>query len=175
MDGLKLKKLLNTDFSLMGPLSRVEEVVLPEPWPPISKSAARSYHGDRRGPKSFGEWQNEIRKAWGRIDDEEYLAQSWLASLRKVQDLAIDKYGGGSIGRGLALQEYLARAVSEAKKYDVDEKTRRILEQFPQFSITQIAVSFSLSREHFSRLYGTRAARLVTITFQRILDRYPKT
>jgi len=95
--------------------------------------------------------------------------------LSKIQDLAVSKYGGKSVGKGLALQELLTKAVSEAQKYDMDEKTREVLSKFPQFSMKQIAVSFGLSREHFSRLYGTRAARLVTITFQRILDRYPKT
>ena len=170
-----MKEFLNADFPRMGLLSEVEEIVLPEPWPSISKSTAKRYQGDRRGPKSFSKWQNEVRKAWGQINDEEYLAQSWLTSLSKIQDLAVSKYGGKSVGKGLALQELLTKAVSEAQKYDMDEKTREVLSKFPQFSMKQIAVSFGLSREHFSRLYGTRAARLVTITFQRILDRYPKT
>lgn len=148
-----------------GPLSQVENVVFGEPFQATSVQSGRRGVA-KRGPKSASEWVTEMRNAWSQVDDEEKLVESWLAALPQVQRLAAYKYGGRSIGKGLALQELLKKAILEAQQYETDEKTREVLLIFPYMKAKEIAAKFGLRREHFSRKYSRNAARLVTRAFQ---------
>lgn len=69
-----------------GPLKNVEDVILPDPWPPIASHNHSDRTKLRRGPKSFKEWVREVRWAWRHVNDEEQLAKSWLSLLPPVQN-----------------------------------------------------------------------------------------
>lgn len=154
-----------------GPLKHVEDVVFPEPWPPFPIRIRRKHTKSRRGPKSIKDWTNEVRRVWGYLEDERKLSESWLALLPPVQKLAASSYGGRTIGSGLALQEFLNKALIEAQQYDMENQTREILKNFPRLTITEIASQLKLDRAHVSRRYCTRATNLLTKAFQRIIDR----
>lgn len=104
------------------PLKHVEDIVLPDPWPPFPLRIRRKHTKSRRGPKSIKDWTKEVRRVWGYLDDEEKLSESWLALLPPVQKLAASNYGGRTIGSGLALQELLNKALIEAQQYDMEDK-----------------------------------------------------
>jgi hypothetical protein len=123
IDAKTLERLLRLGSD--GPLKPedVEDVILPEPWsPPLIKTRTKPM-GLKRGPKSMKEWETEIRRIWGHLDDEDELAKSWLAQLPAVQKLAASNYGGRTIGCGLALQELLKKALGEVRQYDVERGT----------------------------------------------------
>jgi len=140
--------------------------------PQIPVSVQNHFHDARhkRGPKSFGEWVKEVRIAWRHLDSEELLAESWLASLPPVQNLAASEYGGRSIDKGVVLQQFLKKALAEAQSLEVDEKTHALFVKYPKDNITAIAGQFGLSREHFSREYVSKAARLLTKILQRVMN-----
>ena len=77
--------------------------------------------------------------------------------LPPVQKLAASNYGGRAMGSGLALQEFINKALIEAQQYDMEDQTREMLKNFPRLTITEIASRLGLDRAHFSRRYGTRA------------------
>ena len=153
-----------------GPLKHVGDVVLPEPWPPFPHIRLK-HTKSKRGPKSKKDWISEVRKVWGYLEDEKKLSESWLALLLAVQRLAACDYGGRTIGSGLALQELLNKALIEAQKYDMEDQTREMLNNFPRLTITEIASRTGLNRAHFSRRYVTRATELLTKAFLRVIDR----
>lgn len=154
-----------------GPLEYVEDVVLPETWPPFPLRIRRKHTKSRRGPKSKKDWTSEIRRVWGYLEDEKKLSESWLSLLPQVQKLAARNYGGRIMGSGLALQEFLNKALIEAQQYDMEDQTREMLKNFPKLTITKIASKSELDRAHFSRRYRTRATELLTKAFLRIIDR----
>jgi hypothetical protein len=151
-------------------LKHVADVVLPEPWPPFPR-IIRKHVRSRRGPKSKKDWTNEVRKVWGYLEDKKRLSESWLALLSPVQKLAASNYGGRTLGSGLALQEFLSKALIEAQQYDMEDQTREMLKNFPRLTITEIAAISGLGRAHFSRRYRTRATELLTKAFLRTIDR----
>ena len=152
-----------------GPLKHVEDIILPEPLSPLSPDTHVKQINSKRGPKLSEDWIEEVRKVWGNLNREEKLKESRLASLPAVQKLAISEYGGGTIGRSIALGVLMRKALLEAQKYDTNERVKALLTEYPDKSITEIASEFGLTREHFSRYYLPRAARFLTTAFQRIL------
>jgi len=166
-----IKKLLSQISD--GPLKDVEDVVFPEPWPPFP-STRREDTGTRRGPKSREVWASEIRRVWDYIEDVESLSKSWLARLPQVQALSTSKYGGGLVGRGRALREFLTRALMVARQFKTDEKTLAILNQYPKMSIKAIADKYGETREQFSRQYGSKATLILTMIFQQAIGRKSK-
>lgn len=85
LDPKALEELLRID-PRSGPLTEVEEIAIPEPWPPISAQSVPQGPKVKRGPKPIEDWLHEIRSAWRHIDEEDKLAESWLASLPQVKD-----------------------------------------------------------------------------------------
>jgi len=164
IDPEELKLLLKVND---GPLKNVEDVILPEPL----ASNKRRQTGPRRGPKSLDEWLAEIRRIWGYLRDIDELSKSWIASLQAVQDLAASRYGGRTIGQGLALQELLKKALVEVQQYDMEDKTREILKRFPDMKMREIAFQLDIDRSQMSRNYTRKAVSLLTKAFQRIIDR----
>ncbi len=128
----------------------------------------------RRGLKSPEDWVSEIRKCWTNLDELDKLARSWLAFLPQIQRIAVSKYGGGIDGRGKALQELLTQALSEAKQYKTDEKTHAVLSKYPDVDKTKIADEFHMSREQFSRVYVSKANKILTKAFMDIVHRLGK-
>jgi hypothetical protein len=162
-----LLKLLSR---VSGPLKHVEEVEFPEPISSISKSRIDKQKISNRGRKSSEKWLTEIRRTWRYIDEEDKLSESWLAKLPQIQNLAASRYGGKELGRGLALQEVLRKAIIEAQKYSANQKIQGVLAKYPRVKMKEIAGQFGLiSREHFSRNYGRKAAVLVVRAFQLLL------
>lgn len=153
------------------PLKHVEEIILPEPWPPFPQKIRIKQVSSKRGPKSPKLWASEVRKDWGNLNDVDKLGRSWLADLPKVQRIAASKYDGGMIGRGRALKELLAQALIEAREYNTDGKTHAMLSKYPDLKIKEIAEGCGVKREHFSRLYCRKATAILTMTFQRIIGR----
>jgi hypothetical protein len=165
-----LKELLVVDYS-KGPLFHVEDVVIPEPLEIRPKTENNFRIKSTRGRRSAEKWLAEIRKVWRQINDEEKLGESWLSGLAQIQNLAASKYGGSQVGRGLALQEILRKAIVEAQKYTTDERIKELLMKYPRIKMEKIAGQFGLkSREHFSRLYVRKAAALIVRAFQVILS-----
>jgi len=154
-----------------GPLKNVEEVIIPEPLPSLRLSRRIKSSGSKRGPRSIKDWNKEIRHAWGYLYDIEKLEKSWLAQLPLIQKLAAKEHGGRTIGSGLALQAVLKQALVEVQKYDMEPQTRVILTDFPKKKIVEIASELKLDRSYLSRRHVTRAISLLTIAFQRIMDR----
>ena len=105
------------------------------------------------------------------MEDEKKLSESWLALLPPVQKLAASSYGGRTMGSGLALQEFLNKALIEVQQYDMEDQTREMLKNFPKLTITEIASKSGLDRAHFSRRYRTRATEILTKAFLHIIDR----
>ncbi len=103
--------------------------------------------------------------------DIEVLEKSWLAQLPVVQKLAAKEHGGRTIGSGLALQAVLKQALIEVQEYDIEAQTRVILTDFPTKKIVEIASLLKLDRSYLSRRYVTRAMNLLTVAFQRLIDR----
>jgi hypothetical protein len=171
-DSEVIKKLLASVPS--GQPEEVGDVELPEPWLPSQVcsllKALPHGKGTKRGPKSDKEWNAEIRKAWGHLHDEIKIAESWLASLEAVQDIAASRHGGRTIGQGLALQELLKKALVEVQQYDMEEKTREILRRFPDMKMKKIASQLGLDRSQVSRNYTRKAVSLLTKAFQRVID-----
>jgi hypothetical protein len=164
-----MKKLLSSVPD--GPLKDVEDVLLPEPWPPNQLPGISKHTASKRGPKSQKEWTSEVRRVWGNLHDEEKLAKSWLATLPPIQNLAASTYGSRTTGQGLALQELLKKALAEVQKYDMEDQTREILKSFPNMKMRDIASKLGLDRSHVSRDYTTKAVGLLTKTFQRVIDK----
>jgi len=163
-----LERLLRLDFN--GPLEHVEEIVISDV-PLISPRRYSKRKKGRRGPKSFDEWVSEVRRCWTNLYDEDKLARSWIAFTPRVQKISVSKYGGGIVGRGKALKELLTQAVLEAKQYDNDEKTSAVLSKYPHITKTEIAAEFGMTREQFSRSYVSKATKILTVTFLRIIGR----
>ena len=165
------KALLKLLSIASGPLEYVEEVKFPEPLSPLSPTAHLKQTSNKRGPKSKEDWMKKVRRDWGNMNNEEKLAESWLAQLPAVQKLAASKYGGRTIGSGLALQELLKKALAESQQYEMENQTREILNNFPKMSILEIASKLGIDRSYLSRRYVTRATSLLTKSFQRVIDR----
>lgn len=166
-----LKELMAVDYSLSGPLSHVEDVPMPEPWDQRTMRSLSHIPKTRRGRKTSEEWVTEMRMAWRHIDDEHWLEKSWLADLPQVQTLAASKHGGRSIGKGLALQELLRKAVFEAQQYTTDERTHEVLLKYPRVPMGEIAKQFDVTREQLSRACSAKAAGLVVRAFQVLLSK----
>ena len=126
---------------------------------------------DRMRPKSLDEWLAEIRRIWGYLRDIDELSKSWIASLPAIQDLAASRYGGRTIGQGLALQELLKKALIEVQQYDMEDKTREILKRFPDVKMREVASQLDIDRSQMNRNYTRKAVSLLTKAFQRIIDR----
>lgn len=153
------------------PLKNVEEVILPEPLPRFHIPRRLKSSRSKRGPKSIEDWNKEIRSVWGHLYDTEELEKSWLAQLPVVQKLAASEHGGRTIGSGLALRALLKKALIEVQQYDMEAQTRVILTNFPKMKIVEIASQLKLDRSYLSRRYVTRAINLLTMAFQRLIDR----
>ncbi|MBA7638106.1 hypothetical protein ES703_45757 [subsurface metagenome] len=93
------------------PLRNVEGVVFPEPLPRFHMPRGLKSRGNKRGPRSRENWNEEIRRVWGHLYDEKELEKSWLAQHPVVQKLAASEHGGRTIGSGLALQALLKKAL----------------------------------------------------------------
>lgn len=154
-----------------GPLKNVEEVIVPEPLPRLRLSNRIKSSGSKRGPRSIKDWNKEIRTVLGHLYDIEVLEKSWLAQLPMVQKLAAKEHGGRTIGSGLALQAVLKQALIDVQEYDMEPQTRVILTDFPKKKIIEIASELKLDRSYLSRRYVTRAISILTVAFQRIIDR----
>lgn len=154
-----------------GPLRNVEEIILSEPIPRFHMPRRLKSRGNKRGPRSRENWNEEIRRIWGHLFDEKELEQSWLAQHPVVQKLAASEHGGRTIGSGLALQALLKKALVDVQQYDMEAQTREILMNFPKMRINEIASQLELDRSYLSRRYVTRAVNLLTKAFQRLIDR----
>lgn len=154
-----------------GPLINVEDVIIPEPLPRFSILSRMKSSRSKRGPRSIKDWNKEIRTVLGHLYDIEVLEKSWLAQLPMVQKLAAKEHGGRTIGSGLALQAVLKQALIDVQEYDMEPQTRVILTDFPKKKIIEIASELKLDRSYLSRRYVTRAISILTVAFQRIIDR----
>jgi hypothetical protein len=171
LDIKTIKEILSIDYSQTGPLAQVEDLIIPEPIEITPKAKNNLGMKSTRGRRSGEEWLAEIRKVWRYINEEDKLGESWLSRLPQVQDLAESKHSGRLVGRGLALQELLMEAITEARKCTTDKKIQEILLKYPSVKMKDIAGNFGLkSREHFSRLYGRKAAVLIVRAFQLLLS-----
>ena len=157
-----------------GPLRQVEEITVPQPLSPISPTAYNKQERLKRGPRSPDSWYTEIRKDWRNIEDVDKLGRSWLSLLPQVQKLAVSKYGGGLVGRGMALKELLTQALTQARRYETDDKTHAMLRKYPVVTIEAIARGCGITREQFSRNYCPKATMILTEAFQLTIGRRSK-
>jgi hypothetical protein len=164
----ELEKLLRLESR--WPLKDVEDVVLPPPLETCSSVVAPGVSASKRGRRSAADWLKEISLAWGNLYREDKLQESWLASLPMVERLAASKYGGGIVGKGMALKTLLQQALSKARQQATDERVRALLTKYPNEKMTDIAAQLGLSREQVSRRYCTQAASLLVMTFQGVLE-----
>ena len=156
-----------------GPMKDVEDVVFPEPWPPFPHIRHKNTKS-KRGPRSIEDWTSEIRRVWDYLGDIENLSKSWLARLPQVQALSISKYEGGFLGRGRALRELMIKALMVARQFKTDERTHTMLNKYPEMSVKAIALKYGVTREQFSRQYGSKATSILTMAFQHVIGRKSK-
>ncbi len=169
-DEISPQALIKFISNVSGPLKNVQDVKFPEPLSPISPTTYPTKTSSKRGPKSIEDWNREVRKTWGNLYEVDELGKSWFAQIPAIQKLAAGKYGGRTLGSGLALQDILKQALAESQKYDTENETQEILKNFPRLKIIDIASKLGLNRSYLSRRYMTKATSLLTKTFQRVVD-----
>lgn len=152
-----------------GPLKNVEGIEFLKPLS-VNLSKYTEKIITNRGPRSTEERINEIRKDWRNINNEDKLQKSWLSSLPQIESRAASQYGGAAIGRGIALSDVLQKALEEAKKRNPDKVIMVILTKYPETSQEKIGSEFNLSREIINRNYMPKAAKLLTLAFQYVLE-----
>jgi hypothetical protein len=127
-------------------------------WP---KSVSQGY---------YREWENRIGHALKNLGDRSVLNRSQLARLDYIEKLAVEKYDGHTLPRGLALHDTLLSCVEKVASELGNEPGLARACQYLHFiseglSCSEISRRFGLSREHVSRIYRRKAIELVTEEF----------
>jgi putative heme iron utilization protein len=75
------------------------------------------------------------------------------------------------VGRGRALKQLLTEALVEARQYNTDEKTRAMLNKYPEIIIEAIAKECGITRKQFIRQYCPKATMILTAAFRGFMGR----
>jgi len=115
-------------------------------------------------------WQQRVGEALRNLPDRSALSRSPLARLSYVERLAIERYNGRLMAKGLALREVLGgcveRVVGDIANEPALRREREYLESLRDgLSCKEASKRLGLSREHVSRVYRRRALQLLTEEF----------
>jgi AraC-like DNA-binding protein len=124
----------------------------------------------RRSQYDHLEWENRVGHALKNLGDRSILNQSQLTRLDYIERLAVEKYAGHTLPRGLALHDTLLTCVKKVASELGNEPGLARACQYLHLlleglSCSEISRRFGLSREHVSRIYRRKAIELVTEEF----------